>query len=109
MPIICAYEWKQTPSHLLVEVPLKGAASKTVDIVATDLFVKVSFERYLLHLDLLHAIDDTACVAKIKQGTLVLKLLKCEVGTWPALVVDGLGKDALKARRAAALEVRARS
>lgn len=105
MPISCAYECKQTPTHLLIEVPLKGAASKSVDIVATDLFVKVSFEKYLLQLDLLYAIDDTACVAKIKQGKLLLKLQKYEAASWPAIVVENLGKDALKARRDAALEV----
>jgi hypothetical protein len=105
MPITCAYEWKQTGTHVLIEVPLKGAPAKAVDCFCTDVFVKVAFERYLLHLDLYSAVDDATCVAKIKQGSLILKLAKKEVGSWPSLVVsDGLGKEVIKARRAAALE-----
>ena len=107
MPLEAEYTWRQTADSLIVEIPLKGASAKAVDILATELLIKVSFERFLLHLDLLGPIDDTSCVAKIKQGTLNLRLRKRDPGAWPSLVVEGLSKEERKARRAAALESKA--
>ena len=108
--LTATHTWRQTAKSLIVEVPLKGASAKQLDIVATELLVKVSFDRYLLHLDLLEAIDDQACVAKIKQGVLSLKLKKRAAGvTWASLEIDKatLSKAELQQRRSAALESKA--
>jgi len=109
MPLDAAFSWRQTTSSIIVDVALKGASAREVDIVATEVLVKVAFDRYLLVLDLLHPVDDTACVAKIRQGTLSMKLHKKEAGLWPTLQVEGKSKDELKARRSAALQVNAPS
>ena len=106
MPLEALFTWRQTASSIIVDVPLKGASAKALDIVATSSFVKVAFDRYLLLLDLLHGIDDTACVAKIKHGTLVLKLQKADAVQWPTLQVEGQTKKELKARRAASIEAK---
>ena len=66
MPLDADYNWRQTDATLAIDVPLKGSAASSVDILATERLLKVSFGRYLLQLDLLHAIDDTACVAKVR-------------------------------------------
>jgi len=67
MPLDADYTWRQTDDTLAIDVPLKGSSASSVDILATELLLKVSFGRYLLQLDLLHAIDDTACVAKVSN------------------------------------------
>jgi len=104
MPLDADFSWKQTHTTVLLEVPLKGTPAKAVDIYATDLLVKVNFGGYLLQLDLLKAIDDTAAVAKIKQGVLNLKLRKVEPGPWDTLVLEGATKAEIAARRATAIE-----
>jgi hypothetical protein len=106
MPIDATYEWRQTPSLLVVEVPLKGSPASSVDINATAFLLKISFDRYLLHLDLLHSIVDDKCVAKIKNGTLTLKIPKKQPQMWDTLQIEGLNKSELKARRSAALEAK---
>jgi hypothetical protein len=99
-----SYSFKQTDAAIMVDIPLKGASLKSVDIVATEVHVKISFERYLLHLDLNSAIDDEATVAKIKQGVLKIKLKKKVSEEWPTLLIQGIGKEELKRRRADALD-----
>ena len=105
MPLDADFTWRQTSTSIIVDVALKGAPAKDVDIVATEVMVKVAFDRYLLLLDLLHPIDDSTCVAKIKHGALSLKLQKKNAGVWPTLRVEDQSKEQLKARRGAALEV----
>ena len=95
-----------TPFHTLAITP-PPTLFPGVDNVATETLVKVLFGRFLLHLDLLHEIDDTACVAKIKQGSLQLKLSKKAEASWPTLTVEGLSKAELKVRRDAALKAKA--
>lgn len=106
MPLDADYTWKQTHTTVLLEIPLKGTPAKAVDIYATDLLLKVNFGGYLLQLDLLHPIDDTAAVAKIKQGVLNLKLRKVEPGGWDTLVIEGASKAEIAARRTAAIEAK---
>ena len=102
------FTWRQTLKSLVVNMPLKGASSNEIDIVATELLVKVSFGRYLLHLDLREAIDDHACAAKIKQGTLTLKLKKLTPRVWETLEADksNLSKSELQCRRSQSIEAR---
>lgn len=90
-----------------MDVPTKGVAAKNVDIFATEFTVKISFGSYLLVVDLMDAIVDDECVAKIKQGVLNLKMKKLVAGHWPTLEIQGLSKEDLKRRRASAAEVRA--
>jgi dyslexia susceptibility 1 candidate gene 1 protein len=106
MPIEAAYEWRQTLSLIVIEIPLKGSSASAVNIIAADCYVKVSFDRYLLHLDLLQQVDDEKCVAKIKNGKLTLKITKKESQMWDSLLIEGLDKAEIKARRAAALEAK---
>ena len=77
-------------------------------------YVKVSFGKYLLNLDLLHSINDETVEALAKgDGTLVLRMRKNEAdiasrGIWPTLAIpNGMyDKKALRMRRAEAIEER---
>ena len=45
MPIqIQDYEWSQTPTSVIIKVPLKGVPGHKADIFSTDLYVKVSIQ-----------------------------------------------------------------
>jgi hypothetical protein len=82
-------------------------------------YVKVSFGRYLLELDLLHPVDDSAATATAKQGVLTVTLPKAapqgQVAEkeWPSLTLllptttveggGGLDKAGIRERRAAAV------
>ena len=99
MPVSATYTWEDNESTVVVTVPLKGASRKTVDIVVTDVFVKVNFAPYLLLLDLHASVDDESSKAVFKDGALELVLPKVTPGLWPELTVEGLSKKDLRARR----------
>jgi dyslexia susceptibility 1 candidate gene 1 protein len=77
-------------------------------------YIKLSFGKYLLELDLLHSIDDETVEALAKgDGTLMLKMRKDEAdvasrGIWPTLTIpfDMYDKKMLRMRRAEAVEER---
>ncbi len=83
---------------------------------AARTYVKVSFGKYLLVLDLVRGIDDDAVKAVAREdGTLVLTLPKCpddgqgEGGLWPSLTLppqEQQDKKVLHARRTQAMEDR---
>lgn len=87
---------------------------------AASTYVKLSFGRYLLELDLPHPIDDAAATASAKHGVLTVTLPKAIKGgeAWASLKLPppptataantsttaGLDKGAIQERRAAAIE-----
>ena len=42
MPILVKdYSWEETEKHIFITVPLKGAKSNKIDILATEEYIKV--------------------------------------------------------------------
>lgn len=106
MPLTAEYTWRQTASSVVLEVPLKSASAKAVDVLASETYVKISFERYLLELFLPAPIEDTKCVARVKAKHLVLTLPKASEGLWSD-VTQNLSKEDAKLRRVEAIEAKA--
>ena len=50
MPIAGEYSWKETSTHCHVRVLLRGANPKTVDVYASDTYVKISYAPRLIEL-----------------------------------------------------------
>lgn len=101
MPLSGDYTWSQTATDVEVRVELRGASPKTVDVYASDTYVKISYAPRLVELDLESEIDDVLARARIKSGVLVLRLPKKSPSEWPRLVVEATKEDR-EARRAAA-------
>ncbi|KAA0160216.1 hypothetical protein FNF27_01880 [Cafeteria roenbergensis] len=106
MPITPELTWEQDATAVRVFIPLKGISRKTVDLYASETFVKVNFPPYLLMLDLHAPIADHDARASYRDGMLVLSLPKQHEGAWPALQAEGLDKAALRDRREASMEKR---
>lgn len=82
----------------------------------TSTYVKLSFGRYFLELDLPNPIDDTVVTASAKHGILTVTLPKAIKGgeAWGSLTLPpstnttttttGLDKQSIQERRAAAVE-----
>jgi dyslexia susceptibility 1 candidate gene 1 protein len=112
-PLTGDYTWSETATIVKLTIPLHNSAASNVDVVCSSLFVKVSFEGYLVQIDLFGKVDDTVKGSKavVKSGVLTLKIVKAEKGVWGMLEVDGketgaLTKDELRERREVSLEER---
>ena len=144
-PIAPVYTWSQDAEAVTLSVPLKGTKAALVDLfgafrallsvmlvtivvksnhhiaqshTAASTYVKLSFGRYLLELDLPHPIDDAAATASAKHGVLTVTLPKAIKGgeAWASLTLPpptatattstttGLDKQAIQERRAVAIE-----
>lgn len=96
------YTWKETSGSVQVSVGLRGVSTKSVDIFSSPSYVKISFAPYLIELDLLHDVNDSGAVARIKNGELTLSLPKAVAGKWGRLCVENMSKTELIARRSEA-------
>lgn len=45
-------------------------------LAVSELYIKVSFPPYIVHIDLAHAVDETKCSAKVKARVLRLTVPK---------------------------------
>ncbi len=102
------YSWTQCESSIDISIPLKGTSPKLVDVLLTETYLKVSFRPFLLEIDLLHCVDDRKSKALIKDGTLLIHLIKsgsASIVTWDCLEFEG-AKQMIAERRVAALTKR---
>ena len=99
MPLTPSYDWDETADSVRLYIQLKGKSPNEVDLFASDLYVKVNFNPYLLEVDLRSAITEDASTARFKKGVLTVKLTKASPGLWGELFAEG-DKAALKQRRA---------
>jgi dyslexia susceptibility 1 candidate gene 1 protein len=111
MPLTGDYTWTETATILKLTIPLHNSAPSSVDLVCSSLFIKVSFEQYLIHIDLHGQVDDgqKGSKAVVKNGVLSIKVVKVDKGVWGRLEVEGkesgsLSKQDLSARREESLE-----
>ena len=102
------------PSFASIARPSQSLTAPLLIILAARTYVKVSFGKYLLDLDLLHSINYETVQALAKgDGTLVLRMRKNEADIdsrriWPTLTIpiDMYDKKMLRVRRAEAVEER---
>ncbi len=95
MPITGEYSWSEKSDRILVSVPLKGASPSKVDIYVTSNTLKVNYSPYLLDLVLKGRVNSVKHKAIVKEGVLVITLLKESAGTWGDLLCDVRDKTTL--------------
>ena len=108
MPVSGSYEWDQTDDTIELSIPLKGVSPKLVDILLTEIYLKVSYRPFLLEIDLLHPVDETKSQAVLKDGSLLISLVKSvrednvesSMGIWKGLLYEDESKDNIRRRRA---------
>uniref|UniRef100_A0A3B5AAG7 Dynein axonemal assembly factor 4 n=1 Tax=Stegastes partitus TaxID=144197 RepID=A0A3B5AAG7_9TELE len=77
MPLLVSdYSWTQTDSTVYINVPLKGAKARNVDIVCTEEYLKVSFPPYLFESFLFEPVDEDRSSAKVGNGVALISLPK---------------------------------
>ena len=76
MPITGEYNWSEKRDRVLVSVPLKGTSPSKVDIYVTSNTLKVNYSPYLLDLVLKGRVDSVKHKATVKEGVLIITLLK---------------------------------
>lgn len=105
MPITPKYTWTETNTEisLTLDIPADQLSANTVDVFATDIFVKVNCTPWLFMLDLVLPIAPEKCRTIVEQRQLKLILTKEEEGMWLALEHPGT-KQERRARRDASIE-----
>ena len=103
MPVSAQYSFTERADKVVVQIPLKGCAPSKVDIFVTSTTLKVNFSPYLVDLVLAGTVDNVKHKAKVKEGVLIVTLLKTESGKiWGSLVADIADKAELNAAKQAA-------
>ena len=105
MPVSGTYTWTETPEAVELTVSLKGASFKSLDVLLTETFVKVTYPPFLLDLNLLKSVEESRSKAIRKDGVLYIELVKKEKGIWGHLLFDGT-KEEIAERRRKALDAR---
>lgn len=97
MPVAAEYTFSEKKEKVVVHIPLKGTSPKTVDIFVTEKTLKVNFSPYLVDLVLKGEVDSVKHKATVKDGVLVVTLLKKEPNAvWGELVSSIQDKTTLK-------------
>lgn len=96
--IIKNFEWKQTSSHLIINVPIKVVQKSKLDLFFSQRYVKVSYEHYIFEVILLFSIDELNCKCIITSDYITLELKKNEEDHWESLepMLSKQEKNALK-------------
>ncbi|KAJ3021259.1 Dynein assembly factor 4, axonemal [Thoreauomyces humboldtii] len=114
MPILIKdFTWTESDSHVYLNVPLKGANPKKMDVYVNDTYAKINFPPYFFELDLKEEVDSQAAVATIGNGCaklempkvrvfLLLAHIKREPGIWNEITYTPSSPSALRTRREAA-------
>lgn len=109
MPVSGVYQWTQTEGSIELVIPLKGVSPKIIDVLLTEIYLKVSYRPFLLEIDLLKAVDTNKSRAVLENGNLIICLKKKEGQIqWDDLCFEGT-KDQIKLRRTDALSKREES
>uniref|UniRef100_A0A3B4ZWU6 Dynein axonemal assembly factor 4 n=1 Tax=Stegastes partitus TaxID=144197 RepID=A0A3B4ZWU6_9TELE len=89
MPLLVSdYSWTQTDSTVYINVPLKGAKARNVDIVCTEEYLKVSFPPYLFESFLFEPVDEDRSSAKVGNGVALISLPKKTNKHWQQLMIN---------------------
>lgn len=130
MPLTATFSWHETPTEVVLDVPLKGCSPDALDVMGAcakgggdaqiscssfllhpptpavaDVAVKVSFAPYLIVVDLLHSVlaADVRLILDRSSGSVSLRLPKAEATVWGSLSLQAEG-GVLEARRAQSFE-----
>lgn len=77
--------WSETKQYAVLNVPLKGAATKNVDIFTTNFYLKVSFPPYFYELALHNEVDEENSKATVCREQVSFHLKKKEPSLWGQL------------------------
>lgn len=82
---------KQSHSKIQNLEPLTSINTKTIDIFVSDLYLKVSYPPYIIHLDLWGYVVEERCRSIIDRdkGLLTIQLFKLEKEEWFTLIYEG--------------------
>ncbi|KAL7470254.1 hypothetical protein ACHAXS_010492 [Conticribra weissflogii] len=105
MPLTGSYSWFETINHIVVEVPLKAASRKKVDVFTAPLILKISYPPFLVDINLYAEIDEEKSKAVLEDGTLKVKLAKETPCLWGQIYFDG-SKEEIILRRHQSFEKR---
>mmetsp|Transcript_11117 Transcript_11117/g.15310 ORF Transcript_11117/g.15310 Transcript_11117/m.15310 type:complete len:566 (+) Transcript_11117:43-1740(+) len=108
MPLSGQYSWKETSDAVHVRLSLMGTSPSSVDVVVSEVYIKISYPPRLVELDLIKKVNVDEKKYRIKDGQLTLSVGKAIKGEkWGRLIFE-VGKDMSKsellARRQAARE-----
>lgn len=94
MPIIVKdFTWKQTPEHINITVPLRGAPLSKVDIFTSPRYIKVTFESYFFEVVLFEKVDITQSKCLKTPENVIFDLKKCVAQLWTSLEVENITKE----------------
>eukprot|EP00605_Chrysophyceae_sp_TOSAG23-4_P002774 GSChrysophyteH1.ASY1.ANO1.3058.1 assembled CDS len=103
MPVGANYSFSEKEDKVVVKIPLKGCSPSKVDIFVTTTTLKVNFSPYLIDVVLAGHVDALKHKAKVKEGVLIVTLLKNDIGkTWGNLEAQITDKNELNAAKEAA-------
>ncbi|GAV03565.1 hypothetical protein RvY_13964 [Ramazzottius varieornatus] len=84
MPIVIAEEsWEQTNLYVIVHLSLKNASKKTLDVLSTPTYIKISHLPFIFERYLFAEVDEAKTVVEITPSTVTLRLVKKFPCTWP--------------------------
>jgi len=105
MPLPIQFDWSEDESMLYFVLHARGAKAKNMDVLLSDVYVKVNCHPAMFDADLLHEIDPdhpkTRC--RVGAGKVTLSLKKKEPGLWEEFRAKGT-KAELRERRQVALD-----
>lgn len=81
-----------------MEVPLKGASRKKIDVFTAPSILKVSYPPFLVDINLYAEINEEKSKAVLKDGTLKVKLAKEKPNLWGQLCFDGSKEEVILRR-----------
>ena len=83
MPIVIVEDkWEQTESYVIVYLSLKNATKKTLDVLSTPKYVKVSHSTSIFEKYLFAEVDEEKTVVEVSPSTVTLRLLKKFPCSW---------------------------
>ena len=106
MPISVKYYWEETQDDITLKIPFKGQSAKRVDLFVADLVLKISYNPYLLDINLAKKIRTNSFKAVLKDGHLIVNVGKEVQGLWHKLVFDDGSKEDIKIRREESIQRR---
>ncbi|XP_028324793.1 dynein axonemal assembly factor 4 isoform X2 [Gouania willdenowi] len=105
MPLqVSEFSWSQTDCSVHISVPLKGHKAQRVDVVCTDLYLKVHFPPYLLEVFFFEPIDEDRTSVRFRDGSALFTLPKRNNTEWQQLMISTDDKERRKEIRQQALQ-----
>lgn len=76
--IIKEFDWKQTDTHLKIDIPLKAVIKSKLNTFISSRYIKVSYEQKFLDVILLFPVDEKYSKCIIGPENVILELKKCQ-------------------------------